>query len=119
MYMDLMRAGSAVVAAGGVFVVSSAFSGGAIPVPAGLSEVKANAYIRAYQIYNSSELGTLRSAAASGEATEIRGAGLSVVYEPTMPALEGYAGMALHNPEGFALGPRAFESETDLSETIL
>jgi hypothetical protein len=115
MYTELMKAGSGILAAGGVFVVSSAFNGGAIPVPSGLSAAETNAYVRAYQIYNSPDFDAIRGAQQSGEFAQIRVADTSVQYEPG-----GLPGEALTlKPDGFALGPRAFVSEEMLASTIL
>lgn len=106
-------------AGNGKILVTGAVAAGILVVPGGLTPGGQAAFIRAYKIYTSPEFEQLRTAYLSEESVEVSINGTTIIYEPSLPAAEGYAGMTLFGENGFVLGPRAFTSEADLARTIL
>jgi hypothetical protein len=99
--------------------ITSGVAAGIVILPGGLSPGGQNAFLRAYQIYNSPEFNQLRGGYFSGTSVEVNIANTTIIYEPSLPMEQGYAGMTLFPEMGFVLGPRAFASEEDLARTIL
>jgi len=58
----------------------------------------------------------LRRAHTAGEVTEVQIGGRSIIYEPD---LAGFGASAMSLGDGFALAPRAFSSQEELTKTFL
>ncbi|HVT69899.1 MAG TPA: hypothetical protein VHF26_19255 [Trebonia sp.] len=101
-------------------LITGAVSAGIIIVPNWLtSSGEITAFVHAAQIYQSPDFEQLRRAYLSGQPAEITVDGTPVLYEPGLPAVQGYKGMTLFGERGFVLGPGAFRSEAELAKTIL
>jgi hypothetical protein len=99
-----------------VFAVGGSFSsiGGVLPIPGNLTPAGQNAYIRAYQIYNSPQFTQIRQAARPNTEAQVRIDDTEVYYAPELRA----SGFSLR-PDGFALGAPAFTSQAELVKTLL
>lgn len=81
----------------------------------GLTTAERAAFSTAENIYGSGEFGVIRSAFEAGTAAEVNVGGVTVLYEPKLPA----SGMTLFGESAFVIGPEAFASEAELAQTIL
>lgn len=70
---------------------------------------------RSQAMFNSPELGALRSAHGSGVSAEVNIGGSVIRYEPSYSG----SGMTMFGDDGFILGRHAFSSQEELAKTLL
>ncbi|MCK0177615.1 hypothetical protein [Mycolicibacterium sp. F2034L] len=69
-----------------------------------------------HEIFTSTGMTELRQAAANGVAAEVEINGYKVLYEPDIPG-SGFS-LASFGERGFAIGPEAMSSESELARTV-
>jgi hypothetical protein len=83
----------------------------------GFSDAENAVISETHSIMESPEMDRLREAHANGEPAEVKIGERTIVYSPDMPP--NYSGMTLSGENGFTLGPRAFSSDKELTQTVL
>lgn len=113
----VLPGGEAAEAGGTAADAAGAGTGGAAAdlAAAGFSDAEISIIEQSQSILTSSGLATLRSAAANGVDQELSIGGIDVGYSPELKA----SGIAWLGDNAFTLGPEAFTTETELTQTVL